>query len=108
MSGLHFRRESSVVREVASLGTVAIGALLFLAFLTTLRPIAITVVQGDKVIDARADEAHYRAVFVVADALLVSEAAQIAKLSLKYQLPSMHQVRAEAEAGGHEGKRKTL
>jgi putative tryptophan/tyrosine transport system substrate-binding protein len=47
-----------------------------------------------------ADEAHYGAVFVVADALLVSEAAQIAKLSLKYQLPSMHQVRAEAEAGG--------
>jgi hypothetical protein len=30
----------------------------------------------------------------------LSEAAQIAKLSLKYQLPSMHQVRAEAEAGG--------
>jgi putative ABC transport system substrate-binding protein len=45
-------------------------------------------------------QAHYGAVFVVADALLVSEAAQIAKLSLKYQLPSMHQVRAEAEAGG--------
>jgi len=45
-------------------------------------------------------QAHYRALFVVADPLLVSEAAQIAKLSLKYQLPSMHQVRAEAEAGG--------
>ena len=45
-------------------------------------------------------QAHCGAVFVVADALLVSEAAQIAKLSLKYQLPSMHQVRAEAEAGG--------
>jgi len=45
-------------------------------------------------------QARYGAVFVVADALLVSEAAQIAKLSLKYQLPSMHQVRAEAEAGG--------
>jgi len=45
-------------------------------------------------------QAHYGAVFVVADAPLVSEAAQIAKLSLKYQLPSMHQVRAEAEAGG--------
>jgi hypothetical protein len=39
-------------------------------------------------------------VFVVADALRVSKAAQIAKLSFKYQLPSMHQVRAEAEAGG--------
>jgi hypothetical protein len=57
MSGLHFRRESSVVREVASLGTVAIVVLLFLAFLTTLRPIAIAAVQGDKVIDARANEA---------------------------------------------------
>ena len=34
------------------------------------------------------------------DALLVSEAAQITKLSLKYQLPPMHQVRAEADAGG--------
>src|SRR5262245_36680777 len=32
--------------------------------------------------------------------LLSLEAAQIAKLSLKYQLPSMHQVRTEAEAGG--------
>jgi len=42
-----------VVKEVASLGTVAIVALLFLAFLTTLRPIAIAAVQGDKVIDAR-------------------------------------------------------
>ena len=52
-----FQLESSVVKEVASLGTVAIGALLFLAFLTTLRPFAITVVQGDKVIDARASEA---------------------------------------------------
>jgi putative tryptophan/tyrosine transport system substrate-binding protein len=45
-------------------------------------------------------QSHYGAVFVVADPLLVSEAAQIAKLSLKYQLPSMHQIRAEAEAGG--------
>ena len=46
-----FELESSVVKEVASLGTVAIVALLFLAFLTTLRPIAITAV------DARANEA---------------------------------------------------
>jgi putative ABC transport system substrate-binding protein len=45
-------------------------------------------------------QAHYGAVFVVADALLASEAAQIAKLSLKFQLPSMHQVRTDAEAGG--------
>lgn len=52
-----FQLESSVVKEVASLGTVAIVALLFLAFLTTLRPIAITAVQGDKVIDARANDA---------------------------------------------------
>ena len=52
-----FELESSVVKEVASLGTVAIVALLFLAFLTTLRPIAITAVQGDNVIDARASEA---------------------------------------------------
>jgi putative tryptophan/tyrosine transport system substrate-binding protein len=45
-------------------------------------------------------QAHYGAVFVVADPLLALEAAQIAKLSLKYQLPSMHQVGSEAEAGG--------
>ena len=52
-----FELESSVVKEVASLGTVAIVALLFLAFLATLRPIAIAAVQGDKAIDARANEA---------------------------------------------------
>jgi hypothetical protein len=45
-------------------------------------------------------QAHYGAVFVVADPWFASEAAQIAKLSLKYQLPSMHQLRVEAEAGG--------
>lgn len=45
-------------------------------------------------------QAHYGAVFVVADPLHASEAAQIAKLALKYQLPSMHQLRPEAEAGG--------
>ena len=39
-------KESSVVKEVASLGTVAIVALLFLAFLTTLRPRLIAAVQG--------------------------------------------------------------
>jgi hypothetical protein len=39
------------VKEVASLGMVMVVALLFLAFLTTLRPSAIAVVQGDKVID---------------------------------------------------------
>jgi hypothetical protein len=40
-----------VVKEVASLGIVVVMALLFLVFFTTLRPSAITVVQGDKVID---------------------------------------------------------
>jgi hypothetical protein len=40
-----------VVKEVASLGMVVVLAVLFLAFLTTLRPSAIAVVQGDKVID---------------------------------------------------------
>ena len=40
-----------MVKEVASLGMVMVVALLFLAFLTTLRPSAIAVVQGDKVID---------------------------------------------------------
>jgi len=45
-------------------------------------------------------QAHCGAVFVLADALLASERAQIAKLALTYQLPSMHQLRAEAEAGG--------
>jgi len=45
-------------------------------------------------------QAHCGAVFVVADHVLSFEAAQIAKLSLKYQLPSMHQLRIEAEAGG--------
>jgi hypothetical protein len=46
-----------VVKEVASLGAFTIGALLFLVFLTTLRPIAFASVRGDKVIDARANEA---------------------------------------------------
>jgi len=66
---------------------------------------------GGKVFQARRPEeiatafeaiaqAHCGAVFVVADHLLSLEAAQIAKLSLKYQLPSMHQLRIEAEAGG--------
>ena len=40
-----------MVKEVASLGMVVVVALLFLAFLTTLRPSAIAAVQGDKVID---------------------------------------------------------
>jgi hypothetical protein len=40
-----------MVRKVASLGMVVVMALLFLAFFTTLRPSAIAVVQGDKVID---------------------------------------------------------
>jgi putative tryptophan/tyrosine transport system substrate-binding protein len=45
-------------------------------------------------------QAHYGAVFVVADTLFVTESAQIAKLALKYQLPSMRQLREEVEAGG--------
>ena len=40
-----------MVKEVASLGIFVLMALLFLAFLTTLRPSAIAVVQGDEVID---------------------------------------------------------
>jgi hypothetical protein len=47
-----------VVKEVASLGVVVVMALLFLAFLTTLRPSAIAAVQGDKVIDVAPIEAH--------------------------------------------------
>jgi putative ABC transport system substrate-binding protein len=45
-------------------------------------------------------KAQSRAVFVVADAVFNSEAAQIAKLAMRYQLPSMHQLRSEVEAGG--------
>src|SRR5262249_3885698 len=45
-------------------------------------------------------KAQHKAVFVVADSIFNAEAAQIAKLALQYQLPSMHQVRSEAEAGG--------
>jgi putative tryptophan/tyrosine transport system substrate-binding protein len=45
-------------------------------------------------------QAHYGAVFVVADTLFFAKSAQIAKLALKYQVPSMHQLRGEAEAGG--------
>jgi len=44
-------------------------------------------------------QAHYGAVFVVADTIF-AESAQIAKLALKYQLPSVHQLPGEAEAGG--------
>lgn len=46
-----FKLESGVVKEVASLGIVVVMALLFLVCLKTLRPSAIAVVQGDKVID---------------------------------------------------------
>ena len=77
-----------MVKEVASLGTVAIVALLFLAFLTTLRPIAIAAVQGDKVIDARANEAAKLA-HSLADGCTAREPSQFflqlrqAKLPLK-------------------------
>ena len=39
------------MKGFASLGIVVVAALLFLTFLTTLRPSAIVAVQGDKVID---------------------------------------------------------
>src|SRR5262245_2272690 len=45
-------------------------------------------------------QAHCGAVFVVTDFVFSMEAAQIAKLSLKYQLPTMHQARDQAVAGG--------
>jgi putative tryptophan/tyrosine transport system substrate-binding protein len=45
-------------------------------------------------------QAHYGAVFIVADTLFYGERAHIAKLAMAYQLPSMHQLRDEAEAGG--------
>jgi putative ABC transport system substrate-binding protein len=45
-------------------------------------------------------QAHYGAVCIVADALLASERSQIVKLAMTYQLPSMHQLRDQAEAGG--------
>ena len=53
MNRIVFQRqlESSGVKEFASLGMVVVAALLFLSFLTTLRPSAIVAVQGDKVID---------------------------------------------------------
>jgi hypothetical protein len=40
-----------VVKEVASLGMVVVVVLLFLAFLTTLRPRAIATVQGEMVMN---------------------------------------------------------
>ena len=36
---------------------------------------------------------------IVADALFGSERSQIVKLAMTYQLPSMHQLRDQAEAG---------
>jgi putative ABC transport system substrate-binding protein len=45
-------------------------------------------------------QAHCGAVCIVADALLASERSQIVKLAMTHQLPSMHQLREEAEAGG--------
>ena len=45
-------------------------------------------------------QAHYGAVFVVADPWFASEAAQLAKLLLKYQLPSMHQLRVKLRQEG--------
>jgi putative tryptophan/tyrosine transport system substrate-binding protein len=45
-------------------------------------------------------QAHYGAVLVLADSLFAFERARIVKLAMTYQLPSMHQLREEAEAGG--------
>jgi putative ABC transport system substrate-binding protein len=45
-------------------------------------------------------QAHYGAVCIVADPLLASERSQIVKLAMTYQVPSLHQNREEAEAGG--------
>jgi putative ABC transport system substrate-binding protein len=45
-------------------------------------------------------QAHYGAVCIVSDPLLVSERSQILELAMTYQLPSMHQNREEVEAGG--------
>jgi putative ABC transport system substrate-binding protein len=44
-------------------------------------------------------QAHYGAVLVAADPSFFSEAVLIAKLALKYQLPSVHQLREAAEGG---------
>jgi ABC-type uncharacterized transport system substrate-binding protein len=43
---------------------------------------------------------RYGAVFVFGDPVFGSEPARIAKLTLQYQLPSIHQLRLEVEAGG--------
>jgi len=45
-------------------------------------------------------QTHYGAVCIVGDAFFLLERAQIAKLAMTYQLPSMHQLSEEAEAGG--------
>jgi putative ABC transport system substrate-binding protein len=45
-------------------------------------------------------QAHYGAVCIVSDPLLISERSQILKLAMTYRIPSMHQNREEAEAGG--------
>jgi ABC-type uncharacterized transport system substrate-binding protein len=44
--------------------------------------------------------AHYGAVCIVADTLFISERRQIVKLAMTHRLPTMHQSREEAEAGG--------
>jgi putative tryptophan/tyrosine transport system substrate-binding protein len=45
-------------------------------------------------------QSQSEAVFVMADALFVSESTQIANLVAKHRLPSLHLLREEVEAGG--------
>jgi putative ABC transport system substrate-binding protein len=45
-------------------------------------------------------QAHYRAVCIVSDPLLVSERSQILKHAMTHRIASMHQNREEVEAGG--------
>jgi putative ABC transport system substrate-binding protein len=45
-------------------------------------------------------QAHYGAVCIVSDTFFGSERAQIVKLAMTYQLPSMYQSRQSVEAGG--------
>ncbi|WP_027528090.1 ABC transporter substrate-binding protein [Bradyrhizobium sp. Ec3.3] len=45
-------------------------------------------------------QSHYGAACIVADTLFARERSRVVKLAMTYRLPSMHQLREEAEAGG--------
>jgi putative ABC transport system substrate-binding protein len=45
-------------------------------------------------------QAHYGAVCIISDPLLVSERSQILKQAMTYRIPSLHQNREEVEGGG--------